>query len=57
VLFVNPGSAGRRRFKLPVTVARLDLGRAPWDVEFIALDNPGDDARRAPDSGKQSPRY
>jgi hypothetical protein len=37
VLFVNPGSAGRRRFKLPITVARLDLGRAPWAVEFIAL--------------------
>jgi putative phosphoesterase len=35
VLFVNPGSAGRRRFKLPVTVARLDLGRRPWNVEFI----------------------
>ena len=35
VLFVNPGSAGRRRFKLPVTVERLDLGRRPWDVEFI----------------------
>ncbi len=38
VLFVNPGSAGRRRFKLPVTVARLDLGRAPWAVEFVDLD-------------------
>src|SRR5262245_14625577 len=25
VLFVNPGSAGPRRFKLPVTVARLAL--------------------------------
>jgi putative phosphoesterase len=25
VLFVNPGSAGPRRFKLPVTVARLTL--------------------------------
>jgi uncharacterized protein len=37
VLFVNPGSAGRRRFKLPVTVARLDLGRMPWSVEFIDL--------------------
>ena len=35
VLFVNPGSAGRRRFKLPVTVARLDLVRKPWNVEFI----------------------
>ena len=35
VLFVNPGSAGRRRFKLAVTVARLDLGRTPLRVEFI----------------------
>jgi putative phosphoesterase len=40
VLFVNPGSAGRRRFKLPVTVARLDLGRTPWGVEFVAVDEP-----------------
>lgn len=35
VLFVNPGSAGPRRFRLPVTLARLHLGRPPWDVEFI----------------------
>jgi putative phosphoesterase len=35
VLYVNPGSAGRRRFKLPVTVARLDLSRIPWEVEFV----------------------
>src|ERR1022692_4573373 len=40
VLFVNPGSAGRRRFKLPVTVARLHWGRKPWRVGFIALDDP-----------------
>jgi predicted phosphodiesterase len=25
VLYVNPGSAGPRRFKLPVAVARLDI--------------------------------
>jgi putative phosphoesterase len=25
VLFVNPGSAGRRRFRLPVTLAMIDL--------------------------------
>jgi predicted phosphodiesterase len=37
VLFVNPGSAGRRRFKLPITVARLDLGRTPLDVTFVPL--------------------
>jgi putative phosphoesterase len=38
VLFVNPGSAGPRRFRLPVTVARLDFGRTPWEVEFIHLE-------------------
>jgi putative phosphoesterase len=37
VLYVNPGSAGPRRFRLPVTVARLNLGRAPWTVDFIDL--------------------
>ena len=37
VLFLNPGSAGPRRFDLPVAVARLDLSRAPWRVEFIDL--------------------
>ena len=38
VLYVNPGSAGPRRFRLPITVARLDLGQTPWRVEFIELD-------------------
>jgi uncharacterized protein len=37
VLYVNPGSAGPRRFRLPVTLALLRLGRPPWDVEFIDL--------------------
>ena len=37
VLYLNPGSAGPRRFHLPVTVARLDLRRSPWKVEFIDL--------------------
>jgi putative phosphoesterase len=34
---INPGSAGPRRFHLPVTVARLDLGVKPWRVDFIDL--------------------
>jgi uncharacterized protein len=34
---VNPGSAGPRRFKLPITVARLDLEKRPSKVEFINL--------------------
>jgi putative phosphoesterase len=37
VMYVNPGSAGPRRFRLPITVARLDLRRLPWRVEFIEL--------------------
>jgi putative phosphoesterase len=35
VLYLNPGSAGPRRFKLPITVARLDL--PSMQVEFINL--------------------
>jgi putative phosphoesterase len=41
VLYINPGSAGRRQFQLPITVARLDLGRAPWDLEFVDLEKLG----------------
>jgi len=35
VLYINPGSAGPRRFRLPVTIARLDLSVTPWSVTFI----------------------
>jgi hypothetical protein len=37
VLFLNPGSAGPRRFDLPVTIARLDISQKPWSVAFIDL--------------------
>ncbi len=37
VLFLNPGSAGPRRFDLPVTVALLRLEVSPWQVEFVDL--------------------
>jgi uncharacterized protein len=37
VLYVNPGSAGPRRFHLPVSVARLNLGYTPFGVEFVEL--------------------
>jgi uncharacterized protein len=37
VWYVNPGSAGPRRFDLPITVARLDLHRKPWQLEFVNL--------------------
>jgi uncharacterized protein len=38
VIYVNPGSAGPRRFTLPITVARLDLAVRPWKVEFVDLE-------------------
>lgn len=37
VLYLNPGSAGPRRFNLPITVARLDLNSEPFKVEFVTL--------------------
>lgn len=37
VLYLNPGSAGPRRFKLPVTVARLKLGGGDAAAEIIDL--------------------
>jgi putative phosphoesterase len=40
ILYINPGSAGPRRFKLPITVARLDLERKPWEAEFVDVNRP-----------------
>ena len=37
VIYVNPGSAGPRRFQLPITVARLSLVQSPWTVDFVDL--------------------
>ncbi len=37
VLFVNPGSAGPRRFSLPVAIARLVLGPGRCDARIISL--------------------
>jgi uncharacterized protein len=37
VLYINPGSAGPRRFQLPVTIARLDVGVMPWKIDFVDL--------------------
>jgi uncharacterized protein len=38
VLYINPGSAGPRRFNLPIMIARLDLGVTPCNVEFVDLE-------------------
>lgn len=37
VLFVNPGSAGPRRFRLPVGIARLHVHGASVEVELVSL--------------------
>jgi putative phosphoesterase len=38
VLYLNPGSAGPRRFRLPITLARIDVRNWPWHVEIVRLD-------------------
>ena len=38
VTFMNPGSIGPRRFKLPITMAMLHGHSAGFRVEFITLD-------------------
>lgn len=37
VLYLNPGSAGPRRFRLPVTLARLTVANRELQVEMIEL--------------------
>ncbi len=37
VLYLNPGSAGPRRFSLPITVARLQVATASLQAEIIQL--------------------
>jgi len=37
VLYLNPGSAGPRRFNLPVTLALVEVGNEPWRVEIVEL--------------------
>jgi uncharacterized protein len=38
VLWLNPGSAGPRRFSLPITVARVRLAGGELQPEIVALD-------------------
>lgn len=41
ILFLNPGSAGPRRFRLPVTLALLELDAAAPRAQIIELIQPG----------------
>ncbi len=38
VAYLNPGSAGPRRFRLPITLARLDLSEGKWNCSLIDLE-------------------
>ena len=38
VLWINPGSAGPRRFRLPIGVARLHVHAATLQAEWVGLD-------------------
>ena len=42
VLYLNPGSAGPRRFKLPIAVARLSIDGAAVNSEIIDIPAPAD---------------
>lgn len=37
MLYLNPGSAGRRRFSLPVTLAKLEIERSHVEARLIHL--------------------
>jgi uncharacterized protein len=37
VLYINPGSAGPKRFRSPITVAGLQLHQTPWQPELLNL--------------------
>lgn len=37
ILFLNPGSAGRRRFRLPVSVAQLEIEDSVAEAKIIEL--------------------
>ena len=38
VLYLNPGSAGPRRFRLPIALAWLEVGATRLDAEIVQLD-------------------
>lgn len=40
VLYINPGSAGRRRFKLPIAVAELTVAGAEASARIVELPHP-----------------
>ncbi|MDR3703068.1 MAG: metallophosphoesterase family protein [Candidatus Sulfopaludibacter sp.] len=37
VLYLNPGAAGPRRFRLPITTGMVDLAVKPWVLQLIDI--------------------
>jgi len=37
VLYLNPGAAGPRRFRLPITVATVELAIKPWEMRLVEV--------------------
>lgn len=37
VIYINPGSAGPRRFRLPISLAHLDLSLDPIEARFCTI--------------------
>jgi putative phosphoesterase len=54
VLYVNPGSAGPRRFSLPVSVGELQVDDARATARIVTLDIPQAASARAASSLKRS---
>ncbi len=46
VLYLNPGSAGPRRFSLPVTIAKLVIGSGNLTAEIVPLNVQEEERRR-----------
>jgi putative phosphoesterase len=53
LLLLNPGSAGPRRFSLPIAIARLSLGTAGPSAEIVELDLAAGPARRRRAAGRR----
>jgi putative phosphoesterase len=58
VLYINPGSAGPRRFSLPIAVARLQIGRGAPRAIIVELEvgAPRKAGARGVSSGRRSAR-
>jgi hypothetical protein len=56
VLFVNPGSAGPRRFQLPISVARLAIVGDEVDAELMTLGAGAGAVPRRVRAAREAPR-